>query len=100
MTLLVAGAGISKSDALNVEYRIIQTPAARKLTIPEHAKDRTEMVNTQILQQIRNELQSVVKSIQQLNASVGTIVAAFEKLNGVESPRPKAKRSPVRKKWW
>lgn len=56
------------------------------------------MVNTQTLQQIRNELQSVVKSIQQLNASVGTIVAAFEKINGEESPRPKAKRSPVRKK--
>ena len=56
------------------------------------------MGNTQTLQQIRNELQSVVKSIQQLNASIGTIVAAFEKINGQESPRPKAKRAPVRKK--
>lgn len=56
------------------------------------------MVNTQALQQIRNELESVAKSIQQLNTSVGTIVAAFEKLNGEESRRPRAKHAPVRKK--
>ena len=56
------------------------------------------MGNTQTLQKIRNELQTVDKSLQQLAASVGNILAAIEKMNGEESPRPKAKRSPVRKK--
>ncbi|MDX2451236.1 hypothetical protein [Desulfosarcina sp.] len=56
------------------------------------------MGNTQTLQEIHNELQTVDKSLQQLAASVGNILAAIEKMNGEESPRPKAKRSPVRKK--
>ncbi len=56
------------------------------------------MGNTQTLQKIHNELQTVDISLQQLAASVGNILAAIEKMNGEESPRPKAKRSPVRKK--
>ena len=56
------------------------------------------MGNTQTLQKIHNELQTVDKSLQQLAASVGNILAAIEKMSGEESPRSKAKRSPVRKK--
>ncbi len=56
------------------------------------------MGTTQTLQQIRNELQSVVKNLLQLTASIGNIVAAVENLSGEELPPPKTRRSPVRKK--
>ena len=56
------------------------------------------MENEQILQQIQKELDSVVKSIQQLTDSVGNIAIAIEKLVQTDSPKEKVKRAPVRKK--
>jgi putative endonuclease len=79
--LLAASGGISKSEALKLEYRIKQSPADKKLSVLEQAKDHMERGTLQTRQRIRNELQSIVKSIQQLIASVGNIVAALENLN-------------------
>ena len=57
------------------------------------------MGNTQIMQDIQKELDSVVKSIQQLTDSVGNIVNAVEKLAQADSPKDtKAKRAPAREK--
>ena len=56
------------------------------------------MGNTQIMQDIQKELDSVVKSIQQLTDSVGNIAIAIEKLVQTDSPKEKVKRAPVRKK--
>jgi predicted transcriptional regulator len=56
------------------------------------------MKNTRMVQEIHKELQSIVKSIEQLAHSVANIAVAVEKLNRADaSQRPKAKRAPVRK---
>lgn len=90
---------LTKSDALKLEHRIKRTPANRKLTELEIGKVDPEMGNTQILQQIQKELNSLVKSIQQLSDSIGTIVTAIEKLIQTDSPKgTEAKRAPARKK--
>jgi len=50
------------------------------------------------LQKIRNDLQSVVKNLQQLTVSLGSIAAAIEKMSSEQPISPTAKRAPVRKK--
>lgn len=96
--LLASSAGMHKRGALRLEYRIKQSPADQKLAIIEQAKDQPEMGSTQTLQQIRNELQTIVSHLQQLTASVANIVAALENANGAKIASPKTKRAPVRKK--
>lgn len=96
--LIAASAAVTRRDALKLEYRVKRSPADQKLSIIEQTKDQPEMGTTQTLQQIRNDLQSVVDNLQQLTASVGNIVAALENLNGEKSPSSKTKRAPVRKK--
>ena len=56
------------------------------------------MGNKQILQQIQENLHSVIKSIQQLADSVGNIATEIEKLNQTVSPKEKTKNAPARKK--
>ena len=56
------------------------------------------MGNKQILQQIQENLHSVVKNIQQLADSVGNIATEIEKLNQTVSPKEKTKNAPARKK--
>ena len=90
---------MTRSDALRFEHRIKKTPANRKLTELANGKEQPEMENTQIVQEIQKELQLVVKSIQQLADSIGTIAKEVEKLVKADSPKVvKAKRAPTRKK--
>jgi putative endonuclease len=90
---------MNKSDVIKLEHRVKMTPANRKRIKLENGKAHPEMENTQILQEIQKELQSVVKSIQQLSDSVGTIVNSVERLAQADSPKDtKAKRAPTRKK--
>ena len=56
------------------------------------------MATTQTIQQIKNELQSIVINLQDLTESIGTIVEAIAETDGERSTRPKTKRAPVRKK--
>ena len=56
------------------------------------------MGNKQILQQIQENLHSVVKNIQQLADSVGNIATEIEKLNHTVSPKEKTRNAPARKK--
>ena len=90
---------LTKSEALKLEHRIKKTPANRKLTELKNGKAYPKMKNTQIVQDIQKELQSVVKSIQQLADSLGNMATAVEKLVQPDSPKaPKVKRAPTRKK--
>ena len=96
--LLGTSSEMTKSDALKFEHRIKMKPANRKLTELSIEKAQQKMENAQI-QEIQNALHSVVKSIQQLADSLGTIVTAVEKLAQADPPKPaKAKRAPTRKK--
>lgn len=96
--LLGISSEMTKSDALKLEHRIKTKPANRKLTELTIEKEQQKMETVQI-QKIQKELQLVVKSIQQIADSVGTIVSAVEKLTQTDSPNPsKAKRAPTRKK--
>ena len=56
------------------------------------------MDSTQTMKQISNDLQAIINSLKQLTESVGNIVAAFDNIIGEQLPKPKARRSPVRKK--
>ncbi len=57
------------------------------------------MVNTQIMQQIQKEIQSVLNSIQQLTDSIGNIITQVEKIAQTDASKTtKAKRAPTRKK--
>lgn len=56
------------------------------------------MDSTQTMKQISNNLQAIINSLKQLTESVGNIVAAFDNIIGEQLPKPKARRSPVRKK--
>lgn len=57
------------------------------------------MGNTQLLQDIQNELHGVVRHIQQLTDRVATIVSAIGKLAETDSPAvTQPKRAPARKK--
>jgi hypothetical protein len=57
------------------------------------------MENKKIIMQIQKELQSVVKSSQQLAESLGKIVAAVEKFAQRDSSQAvRVKRAPTRKK--
>lgn len=90
---------MTKSEALKLERRIKKTPASRKLTELDNGKAYPKMKNTQIVQDIQKELESVVKSIQQLADSLGSMATAVGKLVQPDSPKvPKAKRAPTRKK--
>ena len=90
---------MTKSEALKLEHRIKKTPANRKLTELENGKVYPKMKNTQILQDIQKELQSVVKSFQQLGDCLENIATAVGKLAQPDSSKaPKAKRAPTRKK--
>jgi putative endonuclease len=90
---------MTKSEALKLEHRIKHTTANRKLTELENWKAHKEMKNTQILQDIQKELQSVVKTFQQLGDSLGNIATAVGKLAQPDSSKaPTAKRAPTRKK--
>lgn len=90
---------MTKSEALKLEYRIKKTPADRKLNELDNGKAIQKMKNTQILQDIQKELQSVVGSIQQLADSLGNMATAVGKLVQPDSPKaPRVKRAPTRKK--
>ncbi len=90
---------MTRSEALKLEHRIKKTPARRKLTELDLGKAYPKMKNTQILQEIQIELQSAVKSIQQLADSLGNIATAVGKLIQPDSPQvTQAKRAPTRKK--
>jgi hypothetical protein len=90
---------MTKSEALKLEHRIKRTAANRKLTELVKGKAYPKMKNTQILQDIQKELQSIVKSFQQLGDSLGNIATAVGKLAQPDSSKsPKAKRAPTRKK--
>ncbi|WP_319410207.1 hypothetical protein [uncultured Desulfosarcina sp.] len=57
------------------------------------------MKNIQVVQDIQNELQSVVKSIQQITDSLANIVTAIGKFDQPDSSKArKVKRAPTRKK--
>ena len=97
--LLGACIEMTKSEALKLEHRIKKTTANRKLTELENWKAYQKMKNTQILQDIQTELQSVAKSFQQLGNSLGNIATAVGKLAQPDSSKaPKTKRAPTRKK--
>jgi hypothetical protein len=96
--LLSVSAGLSKTDALKLEYRIKRSPTNKKLSILEQAKDHEEMGTQKTLQQISSELQSVIKSLQQLSASVRKITSVLENISHEQSAPPKTRRAPVRKK--
>lgn len=90
---------LTKSEALKLEHCIKKTPANRKLTELDTGKVGPKMKNTQILQDIQTELQSVVKSIQQLAGSLANMASAVEKLVQPDSPQAtRTKRAPTRKK--
>ena len=90
---------LTKSEALKLEHCIKKTPANRKLTELDTGKVGPKMKNTQILQDIQTELQSVVKSIQQLAGSLANMATAVEKLVQPDSPQAtRTKRAPTRKK--
>ncbi|MBR9988088.1 MAG: GIY-YIG nuclease family protein [Desulfosarcina sp.] len=97
--LLGTQVNMTQSEALKLEHRIKKTPANKKLTELDNGKAYPKMKNTQILHDIQKELQSVVKSFQQLAESLGNMATAVGKLVQPDSPQaPKAKRAPTRKK--
>lgn len=56
-------------------------------------------MKNELIRTIHEELQAVVKNIQHLADSIGTIVGALEQIDDLNSLNPvKAKRAPVRKK--
>lgn len=90
---------MTKSDALKLEHCIKRTPTNRKRFELESGEAYLKMENTHLLLEIRNELQAIVKSIQQLSDSVGNIVSAIEKRSPADvSMVNKVNRAPVRKK--
>jgi putative endonuclease len=90
---------MTKSEALKLEHRIKKTPASRKLTELDNRKAYPKMKNTQILQKIQKELQSVVKSFQELGDSLANIATAVGKLAQPDASKAtKTKRAPTRKK--
>jgi putative endonuclease len=90
---------MTKSEALKLEHRIKKTPANRKRIEIDTGKVYPTMKNTQILQDIQKELQSVVKSVQQLAESLGNMATAVDKWVQSDSPQAtRTKRAPTRKK--
>ncbi len=99
VALLGTRFNMTKSEALKLEHRIKKIPANRKLTELDIGKAYPKMKNTQILQDIQKELQSVVKHIQQLADSLGNMATAVGKIIHPDSPQAtRAKRAPTRKK--
>lgn len=98
VTLVDARHRMTKSEALRLEYRIKKTAVERKRDLLVNGEGQPEMRTTQILKEIQKELQTVVTGMQQLTDCVRNIVAAIEKLDAGDSPPPKTKRGPVRKK--
>ena len=90
---------MTRSDALKLEHRIKKTPANRKLTELVNVKASPKMKNTHLVIDIQKELQSVVKSIQQIADSLANIVIAVGKFAQPDSSTAtKVKRAPTRKK--